>query len=585
MTKALPSFEKILNFRLLQRMAGARSFARGEEYFNADHVGRVTEHDAVISAKVAGTQTYRVKLWLEGGELDYSCSCPVGRDGEFCKHAVAVGLAWLDGLSIKTTTKPKSRKPITLDDVRAQLLKRDKHTLVELIMQQAIEDDDLRRRLLMDAASRAAGGLDLDTWREAVDEAVDTCGFVGYGESARFSDGIDAVVDGIEQLLKNGHADAVIELTEHAMAGVERALGSMDDSDGEMGVITERIQTLHHRACKKAKPDPELLARRLFAWELNTEWDGFYDAAKHYADVFGKKGLAVYRQLAEAEWAKLPTLRPGSRDSDKHENRFRITRIMQTLATQSGDIEALVAVRQRDLSSPHDFLRIAEIYRNAKQKDQALEWAERGAKAFPRQMDWHLREFLADAYHGRKRHADAMALIWAAFCESMQLENYQGLIAHAQRSKQHDAWRDRALAQIRESLVSRPGKSAVHGRNPRPANHSLLVSIFLWEKNPQKAWDEAIAGGCNEQLWLQLAAEREQSHPQDAIDIYRRQIAPTLDRTNDEAYRQVMVYLRKIHALMVRLDRKREFADLLGNVREIGKRKRNFIKMLDAGRW
>jgi uncharacterized Zn finger protein len=585
MTKAPASFEKVLDLRLLQRMAGVRSFERGEDYFASDRVGRIVEHDAVITAKVSGTQIYRVKLWMEGRALDYSCNCPISRDGEFCKHAVAVGLAWLDGRKAKASTRTKARAQTTLDDVRAQLLKRDKHDLVELILQQAIEDDGLRRRLLMDAASRTSGALDLDTWRETIDEAIDSGRFVDYREAWGFAEDIDAVIDGIEKLLKKGHADAVIELTEHALAGVESAIGSVDDSDGEMGALMERIQTLHHQACRKAKPDPELLARRLFAWELGTEWDSFFDAANIYSKVLGKNGLALYRQLANAEWAKVPPLPPGKRDPEKYAKRFRITRIMETLARQSGDIENLVAIRQRDLSSQYAFLQIAEIYQDARQPDQALDWAERGVKAFPEPMDGRLREFLADAYHKRKRHADAMALIWTAFCESARLKTYQDLLAHAKRSGQCDVWRDRALARIREIIAKPVPRRSSQYWIPAAVDHSLLVEIFLWEKSPQLAWEEAQAGGCNEALWLQLAAGREQSHPQDAVDIYRRRIAPTLDRTSNDAYREVIAYLRKIRSLMGRLGQEREFADWLIELRATWKRKRNFIGLLDACRW
>jgi uncharacterized Zn finger protein len=584
-TNPLPSFEKVLNIRLLQRMAGAKSFARGEGYFARGHARQVVERDGELAAKVEGSQTYRVRLWLQDRALDYSCSCPVGRGGEFCKHAVALGLAWLDGRSTRTSAKSKPRTKTTLDDVRAQLLKRDKHDLVELIMQQAIEDEGLRRRLLMDAASRESGALDMDTWRETVDEAIDSGRFVDYRDAYAYAEGINAVIDGIEKLLKKGHAGAVIELTEYALAGVERSIESVDDSDGEMSVLMERIQTLHHQACRKAKPDPERLARRLFAWELGTDWGSFSDAVSRYAGVLGKKGLALYRQLAEAEWVKVPALRPGSRDPEKYAKRFCITRIMETLAQQSGDIETLVAIKQRDLSSQHAFLQIAEIYQAARQPDQALNWAERGVKAFPGYLDGRLREFLADAYHRRKRHAEAMALIWAAFCESMELKTYQDLLAHAQRSRQRDLWRDRALAQIRETIAKPRLRRTAHAWSPAPADHSLLVRIFLWEKSPQSAWDEALAGGCIEELWLRLAAGREQSHPQDALDVYRRQIEPTLGKTNDEAYRQVVAYLRKIRMLMVRLGREREFRELIDALRATWKRKRNFIKLLDGTRW
>ena len=92
-------------------------------------------------------------------------------------------------------------------------------------------------------------------------------------------------------------------------------MGSVDDSNGYMGDVLARLQDLHHKACKKAKPESEALARRLFEWELRTDYDTFYGAAETYAGVLGKKGLAVYRMLAEEEWAKVPALRPGQDDS------------------------------------------------------------------------------------------------------------------------------------------------------------------------------------------------------------------------------------------------------------------------------
>jgi hypothetical protein len=39
---------------------------------------------------------------------------------------------------------------------------------------------------------------------------------------------------------------------------------------------------------------------------------------------------------------------------------------METLARRSGDVEAIVAVKKRDLSSAYDYLQIAETYRQAR---------------------------------------------------------------------------------------------------------------------------------------------------------------------------------------------------------------------------
>src|SRR5712692_2524526 len=98
-----------------------------------------------------------------------------------------------------------------------------------------------------------------------------------------------------------------------------------------MGRTLEQLQEIHRAACNKAKPDPGTLAKRLFEWELRTEWDTFFDAEAKYARVLGKEGLAVYRKLAEAEWARVRALEPGQKDPETYGKRFRITHIMETL--------------------------------------------------------------------------------------------------------------------------------------------------------------------------------------------------------------------------------------------------------------
>jgi uncharacterized Zn finger protein len=116
----------------------------------------------------------------------------------------------------------------------------------------------------------------------------------------------------------------------------------------------------------------------------------------------------------------------------------------------------------------------------------------------------------------------------------------------------------------------------------RHADNSRLVEVFLWEKRYDEAWQEACAGGCSSSLWLQVAAVREKKHPGDAIPIYQEMIAPILKQANNPAYEEAVKLLQKIRELMGRLDRVTEFEDYLGALRVEYKRKRNFIKLLDA---
>jgi hypothetical protein len=84
---------------------------------------------------------------------------------------------------------------------------------------------------------------------------------------------------------------------------------------------------------------------------------------------------------------------------------------MEALARATGDVDELVAIKSRDLSVAYHFLEIAQVCLDVGRDDEALDWAERGVRAFPIATDARLREFLADLYHRRSRHDDAMVTV------------------------------------------------------------------------------------------------------------------------------------------------------------------------------
>ncbi|MCR4287312.1 MAG: SWIM zinc finger family protein, partial [Deltaproteobacteria bacterium] len=267
-------------------MAGARSFERGEEYFNSCLVSNLVEKNEILSARVRGTHKYTVKLWVDKGKLDYSCTCPVGDDGMFCKHCVAVGLTWLEGEKKDRIKRQSPEAPaVTMKDIRAYLDGEDKNSLVDMLMERAKDDERLERRLMTKAAKKRAKGLNLSAYRKAIDIAVDTDGFVDYRSAYGYADGVIEAIDSIDELLKDGYAAEAVELAEYALGSVEEALGSIDDSDGHMSEVLYRIEEIHLMACKKARPDSEALARRLFEWQMRTEWDTFRNATATYSKV------------------------------------------------------------------------------------------------------------------------------------------------------------------------------------------------------------------------------------------------------------------------------------------------------------
>jgi uncharacterized Zn finger protein len=88
-------FASILHRDALQKISNARSYARGREYFEKGRVQALTRKDSSLTGVVAGEAMYAVRVWVKDSSLAYSCTCPRGEEGEFCKHCVALSFAWL----------------------------------------------------------------------------------------------------------------------------------------------------------------------------------------------------------------------------------------------------------------------------------------------------------------------------------------------------------------------------------------------------------------------------------------------------------------------------------------------------------
>lgn len=577
----------LLNEKVLEQLAGERAFDRGLDYFEDDHVVGFKEEDGAIAARVRGSYYYQVKLWAEDGQLAFDCNCPVGRDSVFCKHAVAVGLAWIDRQKQEVGSVPGSTKRnLTDEEIHAELMAQDKQTLVELLMNYAEWDGDFRDRLVLATAQGDGKRPDLAAFRAAIDKAIRHPSFVDYGRMPEYARGIEAVLDSLHQLLKRGHADETRELTERALEQMEPAMDDVDDSDGFMRGILDQLEDLYLSSCRAAKPNPLVLAKFLFEWELASNWEIFLGAVETYADVLGKAGLAEYRKLAEAEWAKVPPVAPGEKDPERYGGRWRITRIMETISKQTGNVEALVAVKSRDLSGAYSFLEIAQIYKAAGNEQAAVEWAEHGARAFPLHRDGRLCDFLIEEYHRQGRHDEAIAIAWASFREHPGLDAYQGLHRSALRAKQWPQWREKALVLLQEDVAGKKKRQPKgQGSLPAHADHSVLVEIYLWEGDVERAWAEGKSGGCREALWFRLAEAREKDHPEDAITVYTEQLKLALRWAQQSAYEEVVGILGKIRKLMVRGGKQSEFSSLVQSIRAEYKPRRKLLKLLNAQDW
>lgn len=155
---------------------------------------------------------------------------------------------------------------------------------------------------------------------------------------------VDASLDTLGDIASGPRAGLVVELADHAIARIEKAIDDIDDSDGHCGELLERARDIHFQACRTAQPDPVALARDLFRRETQGAWDTFHDVASQYADVLGEAGLSEYRRLARAAWDKLPARHGPRREAKEHGHDIsRLALILDFFAERDGDLETRIA--------------------------------------------------------------------------------------------------------------------------------------------------------------------------------------------------------------------------------------------------
>lgn len=564
---------ELITEQRLRKLAGERSFARGLDYFHGGVVERLRVHNDRITAQVEGSDIYTVKLWRNGSDLDYDCTCPIGQDGEFCKHLVATGLTSL----AQGTKEKESADSQEMLAIRGFLEAADRQVLVDLLMEQAAQNEELAGELLL--AAQRHGKVDPRALKETIRDTL-RGGFIDYRSMPAFATRAQKVPELLSALLQHGDPTVTAELAQYAALRALKVLEQADDSDGRLGGIIGDIADIHLQATRKAGMSPGDLAKTLFDLQ-RADGYGFFDL-ESYRRALGKEGLAAYREIATKAWNELPALKPGAKDDERDkQSRYQLTDIMKTLARMDRSVDALVEILKRDLTQPYTYLEIAETLSKVGRHDEALHRAEQGREAYADQLNVPLDDFLVKEYHRRKRHGDAIAVRWARFLNNPHLRTYQELKISASKVKSWKDWREKALNTLRkgERTESKTRKSGWMA--PWDPKGFTLVEIFLWEGDPHAALEIARKTQCASPLWLQLAKALEDESPEDAIAIYKDQIEPIMRLTNNDAYDRATEIIRRVRDLMIRIMQSADFALWLESLRTQNKAKRNFIERLD----
>lgn len=566
-----------------------KTFARGKAYFHDGKVSRLEEKDGSVRAIVRGTEPYNVELTTRYGGLTCHCDCPVSRAATFCKHAVAVALSWLENSGAEVfqpdektqPKKPRKKRKTYAEQVHEYVASLDADALRTWLMEAVERDVALRDKLLL--AARSSTANDLPGMKSAVRQATRVRRVMhDWREVAEYSDGLFSLCDILRARLKGPNSADVVELAELAIAEVETSIEKIDDSNGYILPAIRELAAIHLEACERTRPDPEKLAERLFRFQLEGQWGTFSDVFPAYAEALGDVGLRSYRELLEEQWSALPALAKSDNAYAYDSRRSKITHAMAALAKLDGDIDALIRIESKDLSTPYQFLKVASLCREHGRLDEGLAWAERGIEASKKNLDPALLTFCVDGYLSRGDFDKADAYAWRRFVLHAGALGFEALLKVATATGRHDETRQRALEYMWacvEKEEAGKAKRSIWDTTTR----TELVKLYLAEHDNEAAWSAFTGGPVATQIVQRMAAVRGVTHPRDALVVYHDLLPGTVARGAGKAqYDDAFEIVQAIHELRTKLGEDAQFAAELAEMRQTYRAKRNFIVLLNT---
>lgn len=566
----------------LLELAGDRVFQRGRGYFDAGAVEDLERRAGRYHATVMGTHAYRTSLGWDGG-LDGDCDCPAADDG-FCKHQVALGLAVLASASGEqqeatgvargpgraavakdSSTKaptPGQAVPVDDDTLLAQWLSGlPPARLADMLMRQAAQDRDQWRALVARAraASASAGAQ-----REAVKTLIGSPRFMDWQRTRQYARRLEALFDLFDEQAARDPKET-LSLMLFAMKKLLSIYTKVDDSNGAIGDIGQRVgQRILAHAQTFAAPAPAM-AKEVFAVLAIDDWDSLHPLAS-LAPALGSKGMADLQAMAEKRFASLPASKQRWA-IEAHEYRHA-QRILESVLEACGDLEALIALKQRTLHSGYDYLMLAELCLAHGRMRQGIDWLERGVKHAPDEFRLHDR--LAEVYCAEGFAQEAIALLSKAFDRVCSHERYAMLRKVAMAYGDWSSLRER----IDAGIAKRKGLSA-------EARLGLRIELRLIDEDSEGAWALAEGQQLPMHVWSALLPMLERTRPLEAVRVLQRLIDDGLTVAYSSRYGETIEKMKRMTRIAhAHPDTADTIDELLAGYRSKHARKTKLIAMM-----
>ncbi len=620
----------------LLEWAGSKTFERGRNYVSRVAQLSRTEDDG-LAAWVSGTRRYATWVSRDSdGEFDYECTCPY--DWGPCKHAVAVlfkaaeqikkkqKIPFLDAQSDLYLTLfegleawEESLEDIEDQDVSSLSSNLDKgKNRVEQILAQKSREELLT--LLVDLADRhpavkssieeaeqmARGDVNkiVRSLRSEVGDLTAEPAYYNPWDDEESPPDFSHVRERLQELLKYGHAEAVIQVGEDLWKQ-GRELVEMSHDDGETGMeISECMDIV-----LKALLESHLTPPQQILWIIGKILEDDYDLLRGSEKILNNPDYTAdqWRDVAVELNSRLQTLpKPKPDDySGIHQRREMVDWLIQ--AYQSGDQpEKIIPLLENEVQYCQNYTTLVDALLAAGELENARKWCVRGfnktvkrAPGIAAELQERLREMareeedfrLVAAYRaddffyrpGRQTYLDlrkaSQSINKWPIIRNLVLNFLQTGVRPDLGEKRDRTW------PLPEPEVQRPQDQSKHVPNRFPdirllmdiaileERHDDVVSLYK-ELRKKEHWHD----GSTDNSVAQAVAG---SHPHVALRIWEKIVDNLIAQVKPRAYHEAAVYLRRMRAVYEQTGSIEKWRKYIHKLRVTHKAKRRLMEVLD----
>lgn len=598
-----PAWLPLLSDDALRRLSGPAVFARGQTYASSGAIESLQTpalepgEQAAVQAVVQGTQTYQVRVCIDADdELDGECDCPHAQDGNFCKHLVAVCLAWRGELGGAAPAQdPQAVKKIAAVAKRARTLASNREALQRFVQGQsaaalaerlwawAESDRNLMADLKAWAVQHSAAG-DPKALRSAITGLMASRrDYLDWRESGAYAHQAGKVLPLLRESLER-NPEQTRELCEHALRCVYKVAENADDSDGEIGGLMEDVMGVL-AAALRAAPPPGVWLDRWMALMQCDPW-GLWSESTILAAA-GPAVQARYAAKASADWQDWqrrhpPVAQPAKpgradRSAEYDHGRAQLRRRYLDSLRQQDEPRALLEAMVASAQMAHEFVELVELCESQNWMREALQWAQVGARNHP--GDSRCEQALLRCYERDGWDDEALAIWRRRLEKDAEPAIYKALLKAAERAgHDRDAYRSDlfAWAEQRElAELDAERKRSAGYQSAEPARVvRVRVAWYLAERNLEQALALVQQPGtrCDARLLETLALQLPPGKHAAAVQLLQRVFEPLMARASSP-YTEPLALVKKI---LQRMEPAQQ-ATWLATLRLRYKPKRNFL--------